>query len=102
MTLETRLYRWWWRTKLGRALSSELAQAHTDLLGAIHGYETARNDAETHHRNLLCAYELIEARDQQYATLAARCRAAEDARDILEQELQAMTDGIRWFEGSDK
>ena len=102
-TPTTRIYRALWRTRLGRALCAELDQAHTDMRGALHGYNQARREIDTLTRQLLCAGELITQRDAQYAALVARLRNVEDARDILEQELQAMTDGLRWFaEGSGK
>jgi hypothetical protein len=61
-----------------------------------------RSALERERRNRDFALELVEARDKAHAELADRCRRAEQARDIHEQELAAMTDGLRWFEGSGK
>lgn len=85
MTIRTRLYRWWWRTPLGRALYKELDQAHTDLRGMTAGYETAREEANALERAVLCAGELLAERDAQYAALAARCRRAEESLDLYKR-----------------
>lgn len=50
-------------------------EAHADL--AIAHFHA---DRMRHH--LACATELVEERDRQLATLAARCRRAEDERDL--------------------
>jgi hypothetical protein len=57
---------------------------------------------ERERRNRDFALELVEARDNAHAQLVDRCRRAEQARDVLEDELAIMRDGIRWFEGSGK
>lgn len=102
MTLTTRAYRALWRSQLGRALCAELDRAHTDLRGMTHGYEQARREVDSLTRQVLCAGELITQRDDQIRDLTARLRSVEDARDILEDELQVLVNGLTWFEGSGK
>lgn len=82
MTVRTRLYRWWWRTPLARALWRELDDAHTGLRDALAAYDQKTDEAERHQRNLLYSWELLEQRDREYANLAQRCARAQEEVDF--------------------
>lgn len=53
-----------------------------------------RRDLHRATRNYQFALDLVETRDRAHAELADRCRRAEQARDILEDEVAALAEHI--------
>jgi hypothetical protein len=91
------------RALKGRAFLLRLADDASRALAAEQAdNRRLRVGLERERRNRDFALELVEERDRKHAEIADRCRRAEDARDLYEQEIVALRDGLRWFEGSSK